>query len=132
MTFGNSRTAPTGLSRRDNLKIAQRFNAGFTSMPRVVPKGRLKSRLQKPTLLLAATNKGVTFGGFNRPFGTHPTGNLDPAVNCRAIVDTPSGRRRMAAQSFKISETGDSHASYWSFSIGLWFFFWILSFELGA
>src|SRR5688572_20104841 len=31
-------------------------------------------------------------GGFSRPFGTGATANADPAVNCRAIIKSPSGR----------------------------------------
>src|SRR6266498_1732157 len=56
MTFGNSRTAPTTLSRRDNLKIAQRFNAGFTSTPRFVPKGRLSRRYNTCYWVIAAVS----------------------------------------------------------------------------
>ena len=41
--YGNSRSVPTALSRRDILRIAQRFNAGFRGTQGRVPKGRLNS-----------------------------------------------------------------------------------------
>ena len=33
-------------------------------------------------------------GGFSRPFGTYANANATPAVNCRAIVKSPSGREQ--------------------------------------
>src|SRR6266545_4470056 len=34
----------------------------------------------------------MTFGGFSRPFGTCGMATVNPAVNCRAILNSPSGR----------------------------------------
>src|SRR6266487_1174144 len=36
-------------------------------------------------------NRRMTFGGFSRPFGTRVIANMNPAVNCRAILSSPSG-----------------------------------------
>ncbi len=43
MPFGNSRVAPKAASRRDILRIAQRFNAGSRERRCRVPKARLSS-----------------------------------------------------------------------------------------
>src|SRR5216117_854584 len=48
MPLGNSKAAPNPLSRRDTLKIAQRFNAGFNGRRGKVPKGRLNRSLKNP------------------------------------------------------------------------------------
>ena len=32
-------------------------------------------------------------GGFGRPCGTYAIADANPAVNCRAILESPSGRR---------------------------------------
>src|SRR5436309_14974972 len=37
-------------------------------------------------------NIRVPFAGFSRPFGTCGMPNPNPAVNCRAILESPSGR----------------------------------------
>ena len=34
----------------------------------------------------------MTWARFNRPFGTQTTADSNPAVNCRAILKSPSGR----------------------------------------
>src|SRR6266487_2795846 len=69
----------------------------------------------------------MTFGGFSRPFGTCGTANVNPAVNCRAILNSPSGReppvpaswrRRNAAGSVKMrapqaAAAGGDALQYW-------------------
>ncbi len=40
----------------------------------------------------------MTFDGFSRPFGTRGMSNLNPAVNCRAILKSPSGRSEPPVQ----------------------------------
>ena len=40
----------------------------------------------------------MTFAGFSRPFGTCGIPNLNPAVNCRAIFKSPSGREKTPGQ----------------------------------
>jgi hypothetical protein len=66
--FGSRLTAavPEG-----STTIAQRFNAGFTSPPIRVPKGRLKCEWE---------------WSFNRPFGTWTVVNVFPALKRRAIL----------------------------------------------
>ena len=66
----------------------------------------------------------MTFVGFSRPFGTCVLANVNPAVNCRAIVNSPSGRERAAPG----SRSGRS-ASPLSIS-GPWSLVVLLSFEL--
>jgi len=53
----------------------------------------------------------MTFGGFNRPFGTHVIANVNPAVNCRAILNSPSGRRLPAPPSWRRSRAGATISS---------------------
>src|SRR5437867_1299131 len=43
-------------------------------------------------------NRRMTFDEFSRPFGTCGMSDLNPAVNCRAILKTPSGRKEPPAQ----------------------------------
>src|SRR5262245_1386793 len=38
----------------------------------------------------------MMFVGFSRPFGTCRLATVIPAVNCRAIIDSPSGRETLA------------------------------------
>jgi hypothetical protein len=54
-----------------------------------VPKGRLKHAYKNGDL-----HRRITFDGFGRPFGTRGIANGNPAVNCRAILNSPSGRKR--------------------------------------
>jgi len=70
-----------------DLKIARRFNAGFRFAIPQVPKGRLKSCFSNGNM-----NRRMTVERFHRPFGTYGMSHLNPAVNCRAIFKSPSGR----------------------------------------
>jgi len=70
-----------------DLKIAHPFKGGIVEAENRVPKGRLNSCHRDGNM-----NTRTTFAGFNRPFGTFPTANPNPAVNCRAIIKSPSGR----------------------------------------
>jgi hypothetical protein len=60
---------------KGELKIAHPFKGGTAEEKRSVPKGRLDQ-----------------FDEFDRPFETYAAANLDPAVNCRAILRSLSGR----------------------------------------
>ncbi len=71
-----------------DLKIAHPFKGGIVEAANRVPKGRLNSCHRDGNM-----NTRTTFAGFNRPFGTFTTANPNPAVNCRAIIKSPSGRR---------------------------------------
>jgi len=64
-----------------DLKVAHPFKGGVVQRGSPVPKGRLNH----------AHNRG-RFEGFSRPFGTCAISDVNPAVNCRAIVKSPSGR----------------------------------------
>jgi len=66
----------------------------------------------------------MTFVGFSRPFGTCGLSNANPAVNCRAIVNSPSGRELTTPG----SRSGRS-ASPVAIS-GAWSLVLLLSFEL--
>ena len=58
-----------------------------------VPKGRLN---HSPAILCPEQTVGADVGhwGFGRPCGTYAIAHANPAVNCRAILESPSGRRR--------------------------------------
>jgi len=70
-----------------DMKIGHPFKGGIVEAENRVPKGRLNSCHRDGNM-----NTRTTFAGFNRPFGTFPTANPNPAVNCRAIVKSPFGR----------------------------------------
>jgi len=78
---------------KGDLKIAHPFKGGFVEGGPPVPKGRLKFRL-----MARSTNRPMTLGRFIRPFGTGGMSPLNPAVNCRAILKSPSGRRKTLAK----------------------------------
>jgi len=71
-----------------DMKTAHPFKGGIVEAENRVPKGRLNSCHRDGNM-----NRRTTFDGFNRPSGTYPTANPNPAVNCRAILRSPSGRR---------------------------------------
>ena len=73
MPFGNS----TLLSRREIVKIAQRFNAGLCRSNPPSPEGTKESWFPKLD--------------FYRPFGTRLFCRLNPALKRWAIVECPSG-----------------------------------------
>src|SRR6266487_2837361 len=75
-----------------DLKIAHPFRGGFVVQGPQVPKGRPKTLLQKPVAVRNALRQRMSCASFSRPFGTDGIGNLNPAVNCRAILNSPSGR----------------------------------------
>jgi mono/diheme cytochrome c family protein len=77
-------------------------------------------------------NEGVAFDGFGRPFGIYPVVDTNPAVNWRAIVKSPSGRWAGASEKGPSERQLPPTAATRNFFLGLWFFFWILSFQLGA
>ena len=85
--------------------IAHPFKGGLVPLGPQVPKGRLKSLLQNPNFLLGCTNNGVTFDGFSRPFGTYPRAKPNPAVNCRAILESASGRGERRVRNVQIPES---------------------------
>src|SRR4030095_6468066 len=115
-----------------DLTIAHSFKGGIGELRFQVPKGRPKPTPHELIPARDYRNNGATFSGFSRPSGTYPTADLTPAVNCRAILESPSGRRSVAAPCFHTPRAGDFTALFWSFCLGSWFFSWILSFELGA
>jgi hypothetical protein len=45
----------------------------------------------------------MTFDGFSRPYGTCGMADLNPAVNCRAILKSPSGRERFRLVRFCVA-----------------------------
>jgi hypothetical protein len=66
----------------------------------------------------------MPFVGFSRPFGTYELANANPAVNCRAIVKSPSGRKPTTLG----SRRGRSAGAVAIFSP--WSLLLLLSFEL--
>src|SRR5262245_32976599 len=48
-------------------------------------------------------SRRTSFDGFNRPFGTCRRWHVNPAVNCRAIFKSPSGRGTAPVQNAKIA-----------------------------
>ena len=50
----------------------------------------------------------MSFDGFNRPVGTDPDANPNPAVNCRAIFKSPSGRSEFPARLYHIAASTSS------------------------
>ena len=81
MPFGNSMSS----SRRDNVKIAQRFNAGWQGGMAMSP--------------------GGTAEAFGRPSGTHLVTRPDPALNHRVVLACPG---RTAEASSRCSDTNTS------------------------
>ncbi len=75
--FGNSQAEAAVVSRRDILRIAQRFNAGYRGIQRRVPKGRLNSRHNN-------FQSAVPSGLIQLTMGL-------PALKRRAIFKHPSG-----------------------------------------
>ncbi len=73
MPFGNS----AGMSRRDNVRIAQRFNAGWHGWIVPSPGATAEPRIGNPV--------------FCRPFGTQCHSCLHPALKRWAIFGCPSG-----------------------------------------
>ena len=71
--FGNS----AFVSRRDKVRIAQRFNAGFRGGIRQSPEGTAEIRRRYRT--------------FFRPYGTCVPSRLNPALKRWAILECPSG-----------------------------------------
>jgi hypothetical protein len=65
-----------GKSRRDEMRIAQRFSAGYWMMRNLSPKG--------------TTESGVG-ARFSRAFGTTVVIDVNPALKHRAISGCPSG-----------------------------------------
>ncbi len=59
------------------------------------------------------------FAGSSRPFGTYAKTNSNPAVNCRAILNSPFGRCEASAQKFQNPELsqkiihGGSDTNWW-------------------
>ena len=88
----------------------------------------------------------MIFAGLSRPFGTRRMANLNPAVNRRAILKSPSGRGEPTTQIDPNPERGHGcprsssprfatspcSVGRWNLMFALWGFFWILSFEPGA
>ena len=70
-----------------DLRIAHAFKRGTVESEHRVPKGRLNHPPKNGKM-----TRWITCAGFDRPFGTCRLANLTPAVNCRAILDSPSGR----------------------------------------
>ena len=70
------------------MRIAHPFRGGTRKQEYQVPKGRLNQCHKN-----GKWNRHLAFADFNRPFGTWVTANLNPAVNCRAILNAPSGRK---------------------------------------
>ena len=98
---------PTDISRRGDssiahpylpegdLRIAHPFKGGIASPIPKVPKGRLSnSRTILCPELTERIGAEVGHRGFDRPCGTYAIADSNPAVNCRAIIESPSGRRR--------------------------------------
>ncbi len=82
-----------------DLKLAHPFKGGIVEAENRVPEGRLNSCHKDGNM-----NTRTTFAGFNRPFGTFPTANPNPAVNCRAIIKSPSGRWEAPARNVPTPE----------------------------
>jgi hypothetical protein len=77
-SHSSSPIRPGFLSRRDSVKIARRFNAGTRSKDQQSPEGTADFSFSSPCVC-------------SRPFGTQVVCAAVPAVNCRAIVECPSG-----------------------------------------
>ena len=75
-----------------DLRIAHPFKGGTVEKGSLVPKGRLNHSHKNGT-----KSRSKKSEGFDRPFGTVTTANLDPAVNCRAILESPFGRSEASA-----------------------------------
>ena len=87
---------PTDISRRRDLRLAHPFKGGIASPIPKVPKGRLnysRAILCPEQTVRIGADVGH-WGAFGRPFGTYAMANSNPAVNCWAILESPSGRRR--------------------------------------
>ena len=69
------------------MRIAHPLKGGIVERKQSVPKGRLKYRHKNGSLHIP-----ITIADLSRPFGTCGMANLNPAVNCRAIGNSPSGR----------------------------------------
>src|SRR6266545_1269200 len=74
-------------------RIAHAFKRGIVAEGPPVPKGRLNH-----SCINGNRSRRETSEGLDRPFGTYATANRDPAVNCRAILESPSGRPESPAQ----------------------------------
>ena len=91
-----------------DLRIAHAFKRGTMELGHRVPKGRLNHSDKNGSM-----NRCMTFVEFSRPcFGTCGVANLNPAVNCRAILKSPFGRENFTAlpafASLEEEETGGS------------------------
>ena len=89
---------------KGGLKTAHAFKRGIVGSGFPVPKGRLMHSS------INATKRRKTSEHFDRPFGTYSRTNPDPAVNCRAILKSPSGRWPVTAQIVQSSCAGWSPA----------------------
>ena len=124
-----------------DLRIAHSFKGGKVEWEHRVPKGRLNHCHNDENV-----KRHLTYAGFSRPFGTCPMAELKPAVDCRAILKSPSGREETPTQIGQTPERGQGcphscsrrsttpprAAARWNLILGLWSFLWILSFEPGA
>src|SRR6266540_768223 len=74
---------------KGDLRIAHPFKGGIDEEEHRVPKGRPNLNDEN-----GIGNGRIKFGRFSRPFGTWAMSRLHPAVNCRAIFKSPSGREK--------------------------------------
>jgi hypothetical protein len=76
-------------------RVAHPFKGGTVESRHQVPQGRLNHCHQNRNM-----NRPMTFTGFSRPYGTCGLATLNPAVNCRAILNSPSGRKPFSLPRF--------------------------------
>src|SRR6266540_1683911 len=91
-----------------DLRIAHAFKRGIVGEGPPVPKGRLNH-----SHINANKSRRKSSEGLDRPFGTYATANPNPAVNCRAILKSPSGRWKAPTKTSKLQAVVVRRRSHW-------------------